>query len=314
MEEGKGALFQNIGFYIIKSGMEFLRILPSGVAFGLAAFLANISYFIFIPLKNRMISQILHAGITQTRKQASVIARKNFIHMFKIGVEFMIFDKYITPDNLPEHINLIYSTLEAQKIFEDKSIPIIYAGVHLGNWEMSGNVAIVMHNKIVSVMRPMPNKKLTDYLLSKRSIFGQELCFKKFSFNILLKALRDGKSVGVISDQHAGRLGIDTEFFGHPAKTVSSAALLHFRTGCPILVGITKRRDDKFNYDVILDGPIKLDKTTGDINEDVRIITQMITTSIEKYVREYPEQWIWTHRRWMDIYKKKKKRKDTANG
>jgi KDO2-lipid IV(A) lauroyltransferase len=160
---------------------------------------------------------------------------------------------------------------------------------------------------MVSVMRAMPNKKLTEYLLFKRAIFGQELCFKKFSFNILLKALRDGKSVGIMNDQHAGRIGVDTIFFGHPAKTVSSAGLLHLKTGCPILIGIALRRDDNFNYDLILDGPIKLEKSTGSIDEDAKVITQMITSAIEKYVRQYPVQWIWTHRRWTDIYKKKKK-------
>lgn len=313
MEGEHGGLFQNIGFYIIKGGMELLRLLPMRMAFGLATLLANIFYFILMPLKKRMINQILHAGITKNPKEASDLARKNFIHMFKIGVEFMTFDKYITPQNLPEHIKLIYSSKEAQEIFEDRTVPIIYAGVHLGNWEMSGNVAVVMHNKIVSVMRPMPNKKLTEYLLSKRALFGQELCFKKFSFNILLKALRDGKSVGVISDQHAGRLGVETEFFGHPAKTISSAALLHMRTSCPILVGITRRRDDNFNYDVILDGPIKLEKTTGNIEDDAKIITQMITATIEKQIRQDPVQWIWTHRRWTDIYKKKKKKKEASN-
>ncbi len=308
MEEEHGGLFQNIGFYVIKCGMEFLRLLPLRAAFGLATFLANIFFLFLLPLRKRMITQIIYAGITKSKKEAFTIARKNFIHMFKIGVEFMVFDKYITPQNLPEHIKIYYSSKEAQEIFEDRSVPIIYAGVHLGNWEMSGNVAIAMHNEIVSVMRPMPNKKLTDYLLSKRAIFGQELCFKKFSFNILLKALRDGKSVGVISDQHAGRMGVETEFFGHPAKTVPSAALLHMKTNCPILVGITKRRNDRFNYDIILEGPIKLEKTTGDIDNDARLLTQMITTSIEKYVRLYPEQWVWTHRRWMELYKKKKKR------
>ena len=308
MDEEHSGLFQNIGFYIIKGGMELLRLLPLKAAFGLATFLANMFYFILLPLKKRMITQILHAGITKSNKEASILARKNFIHMFKIGVEFMVFDKYITPQNLPDHIRVIYSTPEAEQIFKDLAVPIIYASAHYGNWEMSGNVAAVMHPKIISVMRAMPNKKLTDYLLSKRAIFKQELCFKKFSFNILLKSIREGKSVGIICDQHAGRLGIETEFFGHPAKTFSSSALLHLRTGAPILVGVTKRRDDNFNYDVYLEGPIMLEKSTGNIDEDARILTQMFTAAFERLIRNDPVQWTWTHRRWTDIYKKNKKR------
>ena len=109
MENEKSGIFQDLIYYVAKCGVEFVRILPLKAAFTLATVLGNIFYFTAFPIRARMIRQILHASIAKNKKEAADLARRNCIHMFKIGLEFMIFDKYITPQNLPDHIKLIYS-------------------------------------------------------------------------------------------------------------------------------------------------------------------------------------------------------------
>jgi lauroyl/myristoyl acyltransferase len=76
--------------------------------------------------------------------------------------------------------------------------------------------------------------------------------------------------------------------------------LLHLKTGVPILVLMPRRVSDDFNFEFILSDPI-IHKPTEDKKKDIREITQKFTSEIEKTIRLYPEQWLWAHRRWLDI-------------
>jgi KDO2-lipid IV(A) lauroyltransferase len=116
-----------------------------------------------------------------------------------------------------------------------------------------------------------------------------------------MAALKKGYSIAIMADQNAGETeGVVVDFFGHPASTHSSPALLHLKTGVPILVLMPRRVSDDFNFEFILSAPI-IHKPTEDKKKDIREITQKFTSEIEKTIRLYPEQWLWAHRRWLDI-------------
>ena len=105
------------------------------------------------------------------------------------------------------------------------------------NWEISGLACSILYKPILSVMRHFDNPKLGDYILSRRRQFRQTLQDKKSALKPLLKALKSHQAVGMLCDQHAGSLeGVETVFFGHPARTHASPALLHLKTGAPIIL------------------------------------------------------------------------------
>ena len=100
---------------------------------------------------------------------------------------------------------------------------------------------------------------------------------------------------------HAGgKEGMEAVFFGHPAMTHTLPALLHLKTGIPIVVLMPRRVDDNFKFDFILSEPITM-TPSGDKEGDVKDLVQRYTSEIEKVISCYPEQWMWAHRRWVDI-------------
>lgn len=310
-------LLQNLEYYLAKGIAEFIRAIPLKTAFSLAKIFGKIAYYADFYDRKLMIQHIMHAGIAANKKEAAIIAKENYIHMLKLGIEFLRFDQYFTSDeSFRERINILPMSSEIEDTIKNAK-SIIFIGAHLGNWEMTGLFCSALWRPLLSVMSPISNEKITNFILTKREKFKQEICLKKNSFKLLLNALNNRRSVGIISDEHAGRRGVETTFFGHPAMSHISPALLHIRTNSPILFGVATRTSDSFTYNLSMSGPFKLEKSTGNFEEDVKILAQMYTTAIENEVRKTPEQWIWCHKRWLDINregkKKKRKRKKSMN-
>jgi KDO2-lipid IV(A) lauroyltransferase len=110
-----------------------------------------------------------------------------------------------------------------------------------------------------------------------------------------LKWLRNGGILFFYADQHK-KDGVTVDFFGRPARTVEGPALLHLKTGATILCAFIIRLGRK-KHKIVITPPIPGTKT-GNREEDVYHITQAYTEIIEAFVRQYPEQWWWPHKRW----------------
>jgi KDO2-lipid IV(A) lauroyltransferase len=107
--------------------------------------------------------------------------------------------------------------------------------------------------------------------------------------------------VSFLVDQHAKeKEGVLTSFFGHPALTHKSPALLHLKTGVPIVLLMPRRISNDFKFEFIISDPITMTPSKNN-DDDVQKLMQIITTETEKVIAKYPEQWLWAHRRWLDI-------------
>ena len=308
MTNKRNILLQHIEYYLARCFAGFIRILPLKVAFYLAKVFGIIAYYADYYDRRLMLQHLMHAGIAASRKEAAALAKENYIHIIKVGIEFLRFDQYFTStESFRERINILPLSPEIEDTVKNAK-SIIFVGAHLGNWEMSGLFCSALWRPLLSVMSPISNEKITNFILSKREKFKQEICLKKNSFKLLLNALKNGKSVGLISDEYAGHKGVETMFFGHLAKTHISAALLHLRTGAPILVGVTTRNSDNFTYDLRMSGPFKIEKSMSNFDDTVKALAQMYTTAIENEVRKNPTQWIWCHKRWTDINRDSRRR------
>ena len=114
----------------------------------------------------------------------------------------------------------------------------------------------------------------------------------------LLRALTREKShVALLVDQHTRKEGIWVPFFGRPASTTPAPAVLALATGAPILSGYCRRLPGTYQFEMVIDEPI-IARSTGDKKADVERITTDINERFETYIRRFPDQWVWLHRRW----------------
>lgn len=174
---------------------------------------------------------------------------------------------------------------------------VIAPSGHLGNWELQAIASVPLVGHISMIARPLDNPALDRRLVSLRASGGNTVIYKRKALARVLAALRGGDIVAILIDQNVqGSDGIFVRFFGRPASTTTVAAALALKTGCAVVpVHCLLRPSGR--YRMIYGPPVEA-TGTGHRDEDIAALTQRLTSVIEGWVRETPEQWLWIHRRW----------------
>ena len=298
----KNAFLMEVEYRLFLLLPLLIRSLSLKHAYALARVCGRIFYMVDFKHRKRAVTHILHSGIRTTLPEAKALAKANFVHMVKVFVEVVKFNQIVTPENYHEYIRFASDSPEMNKIMDpEHPVTAILASAHLGNWELAGNIyAMLSGQNLCSIMRPLANRKLGEYFYTHRMSKKHTTVSKEKGIRPLLAALNRGDSIAVVSDQHATKTeGVEITFFGHPARAHMTVALLHLKTGHPILPILAIREDDNFHFMLTGTAPIRY-TPTGNKEHDIREITQLYSNGFEELIRKYPEQWLWAHRRWLD--------------
>ena len=167
---------------------------------------------------------------------------------------------------------------------------------HFGNWEFQGVVSPLLVGPFSVVARPLDNPKLDRRLVGLRTSTGNTVIYKKKALSQIMQTIRGGGVVAIVIDQNVqAKDGIFVEFFGRPACTTTVAAALALKMGC-MIVPVHCSLGPDGRYKMVYGPAVEWDGGRG--SEDVAALTQRLTSIIEGWVRENPEQWLWLHRRW----------------
>ncbi len=168
---------------------------------------------------------------------------------------------------------------------------------HLGNWEMGSACLAARGVPIDAVMHRQRNRRFDEDLRETRGRLGMGIILRDVAPRRVLASLRAGRVVGLVADQNVAGAGIFVDFFGVPASTARGPAVFALRTGAPVFVGVAVRNPEAGpRYRALVR---RVSVALGDdTEENVRRITEATTTALESYVRSYPEQYFWQHRRW----------------
>jgi Kdo2-lipid IVA lauroyltransferase/acyltransferase len=174
---------------------------------------------------------------------------------------------------------------------------VIAPSAHFGNWELQAAASVPLVGHVSMIARPLDNPVLDRRLARLRTAGGNTVFYKQKAIARVLTALRHGDIVAILIDQNVqAKDGIFVRFFGRPACTTTVAAAIALKTSCAIVpVHCILQRNGRYR---MVYGPRVDWAGTGRRDEDVEALTQHMTTIIEGWVRENPEQWLWLHRRW----------------
>jgi Kdo2-lipid IVA lauroyltransferase/acyltransferase len=173
---------------------------------------------------------------------------------------------------------------------------IILVTGHLGNWEFGGAYFAARGVPIDVVARGMANPIFEAYVTRTRRKIGMEVIHDKDAVRRTPRSLRDNRCVAFVSDHDAlGLASTFVPFFGRPAKTPRGPAVFALRFGVPVLF-VAIVREQRGKYAVLID-PVPV-HPTGDKEADIDAIVVSYTQTLETYVRRYPAQYFWQHRRW----------------
>jgi len=183
---------------------------------------------------------------------------------------------------------LVQSALDAGK-------GVLVATAHFGSWELLGQLVARRGVKLQAVARSLRGAFNAELIKGRRKS-GMGFIATRGTILSSTRALRRGEMVAMLIDQvlPADR-GVFVPFFGRPACTTPALTMAALRTGAPVFVFMSVREGDHLR--MFVDGPFPV-PNSGDRRRDIVEHTAALTRAIERYIRRYPEQWLWLHRRW----------------
>lgn len=167
---------------------------------------------------------------------------------------------------------------------------------HLGNWEYLGVIGKAFGVRGGGIVRPFDDPRVDRVIDAIRCSSGFETIVKDGAGTPLLNRIKNGHYIAVAIDQAARENAVPTTFFGHRCWSTFAPALIAIRTKAPIYPTFVVEEPDG-TFTMIVRPRIEWERT-GDMRGDLTAITQKCQDAIEEVVRDYPEQWLWFHRRW----------------
>ncbi len=172
---------------------------------------------------------------------------------------------------------------------------------HFGNWEVATVAGIRQFPQYRGlfhfVRRPLKPELLNEFVTRRFQRAGFGTIAKRGSLDMILDLLAKGGIIVYVFDQHAGRAdGIAVDFFGQPAGTFKSVALLAMSTGAPVVPASSWREPDGTHV-LRFEDPLPLIQCE-DTGEAIRRNTRAYNAALERILVRHPEQWIWMHKRW----------------
>jgi Kdo2-lipid IVA lauroyltransferase/acyltransferase len=239
-------------------------------------------------------------GQNASEAEVSDVIRRMWRHLFRTVVELvqtprkLHLHSYRSLNRLAGIAPTVESLLSGRRV-------MLLAG-HFGNWEIALAVFGIWGFRLGVVAREMDNPLLDDWFRRFRECHGHRLLPKKGGYEDMLEILRRGGNVALLCDQDAGSRGVFVDFFGVPASTFKSIALLALEYDALLVVGTSVRLTDDFTESpwarFEIRGEDVVDPRTLTTHDPVREITQRYTTALERAIRRAPEQYFWVHRRW----------------
>lgn len=223
------------------------------------------------------------------RRTHQRIADGVFCSIARLLVTFARFPQ-IDRGNIGEWIR--YEGFEHFEAARKRGQGVLFATAHLGNWELSAFAHAYMAAPMFVVFRPLDNPKVDALVEHRRMLSGNRLIGKREYARAILKALHENEAVGVLVDQNASLdEGTFVDFFGVPACAGTGFAKLAAHSGAAVIPGFALWMESERKYVLRFYPPIEI---TGNAEADTRTLHRQL----EAVIRQYPDQWLWIHRRW----------------
>jgi len=272
-----------------------LNALPESWALSLGAFLGLMWYYL-IPIRRRVVMQNLDLalGVDYDRRGLRKIARATYRNLGISAIEFFLVKK-LTPGIVKEKFVMEgASNLEAAQRL-GKGVLVLTA--HFGNWDLLCCSQALAGYPLHVITKSLKAGGLNDFWMETRRRCGLNLIEARGSMKKILKALRRNEIVAFVIDQNMlHSQGVFVDFFGKPACTTYSLALLAERTGAPV-IPIFILRQGLGRHRIVIQEPLVY-QTVGRRRENILHNTRIYTAILEDMIRSRPDHWLWLHRRW----------------
>ncbi len=265
----------------------------------------------FAPFRRRVIMDNLQRvyGQTQDAAQIEDLAKAHYGHLWKLAGEFLRF-RWLSREQKLALVRIENLDVFVDAYMQGKGVLLLTG--HFGNWEVATVAGIGgfphMRGRFHFVRRALKPDWFDRVVTRRFERAGFGVFPKRGSLDAMLAALGRGDAIVFAFDQHASPPdGIDVDFFGTPAWTFKSLAIIALATGAPV-VPATSWREADGRHVLRFEPPIPAVEHAN-TGEAIRATTRAYNAALERLVLRRPEQWYWVHRRWKTAARRTRRRK-----
>ncbi len=286
---------RRLEFVLVWTLVKLLGLPPRSVARSFGALIGRVAFALTPRLRRAGHRNLALAFPEKSEAERELILRKLYRNLGWLLAEFCQMPGY-TPGQAKSFIR--YDGLEHYLAARDQGKGVLILTGHLGAWELSSFYHSLMGYPMSIVIRRLDNPLVDQLVNSIRCLHGNQVLHKDDFARGLLAAMRRGDTVGILMDTNmTPPQGAFVDFFGHPACTGSGLARIAIKTGAAVLPGFLLWDEPTKSYILRFGAALTL-PVTGDAEADALAHTALFTRVIEDYIRQYPDQWLWLHRRW----------------
>jgi KDO2-lipid IV(A) lauroyltransferase len=279
----------------------------SAVALAIAAHaevpLAGKLLYHLLPFRRAVIIDNLRRvfGAAAPAAEIERLAQAHYAHLWRLFTEFLRF-RWMSAARRASSVRL--ENVEALERALERGKGVLMLTGHFGSFEVAtvgglGNYPH-MRERFHFVRRAIKPRWLDALVTRRFRRAGFGVMAKRGSLDALLERLAAGDIVVFPFDQHAGPPdGIEIEFFGHPAWTFKSLAIIALATGAPVVPAASWREPDGRHVLRFEDPVPPIEK--DNVGAEIRLTTRAYNAVLERLILRHPEQWFWVHRRWKNL-------------
>lgn len=282
-------------FCIVRVVVFSIGILPRRLARALGAAIGWLAFHGLGRLRKAGLQNLELAFPEKTASEREAILRRVYRNLGYLLAEFCLMPRY-TPERASRFIR--YDGLEHYLKARERGKGVLVLTGHLGAWELSSFYHSLMGYPMGMVIRRLDNPLVDSFVNRIRCLHGNRVVHKDDFARGLIASMRAGETVGILMDTNmTPPQGVFVPFFGIEACTASGMARIAMKTGAAVVPGflLWEERDHKY---VLRFGEALNLIRTADSEADATANTALFTAVLERYIRAYPEQWLWMHRRW----------------
>ncbi len=285
---------QRLEYVAARSALGILGWLPQPFSRAASRALGALSYWLWPRLRKVGLFNLRLAFPDWPERRQRQVLFQLFQNLGRMLADFSHFPR-LNRANIERLI--VYEGFEHFARAQAQGKGVLFLTAHFGNWELSSFAHGLYGYPLNYVVRELDNTLIDALVNSYRSSSGGRAIEKRdFAFQAM-RALKKGEAVGILMDQNMQPAeGIFVDFFGRSACTTSSPARLVQKTGVPIVLGLVLWNSRIGKYTLKFD-PVEW-IPRADPEQEIVANTQNFSRLIEGYVRQYPDHWLWVHKRW----------------
>ncbi len=283
-----------IRYCLIRLASFVFSRIPVQCGYAFAHIVGEITYYVWrekrlIAIENMV--QIL--GRDTDPRAVRKMARRSFHNYCKYLIDFVRFPA-LSQEDIERSV--IFNGWENfdQALQGGKGVVLI--GLHMGNWDLAAAALTSRRYPFNVIAETFTPEKLNEFVQGMRQQIGMKVIPMEKSARRVLNALRHNEMLGLLIDRPVEDYGVAVNFFNALTQVPSGAAALALKTGARVVpAGLVRLPDNRFL--ALVDHYVHFEPS-GDIKRDVQALTQHIMDSLEKMVRQYPDQWFMFRRMW----------------